>query len=199
MFFKKKGIMEDEQILCDCCEKNPVKLVCNDCFQGMWCSEECHQKDAADHEEYFCYHPEDMSDECVLEHVEYETHDPNEARAIMKEMIGEDILIGISPRRRQLRRRKRKVGRRKRRLRRQRLKEKRRVRKERREDRLTEKERRRLRREKKKLRAEERKRMPVEVLPAVRDDEEGLDTFEEGDLDLEAANIAAFFSNSRVF
>ena len=140
---------DDEVILCDYCDEAPVKLVCQECFQGMWCSEKCSLADADDHEEHFCYHPDDLSDECVLEEVEYEVNDPHEARALMKEMIGDDLVAASSVtrrRRRRLRRQRRKARRRRRKMRRKRLKQRR--------------ERRALRREQKRydraLRAEEK-------------------------------------------
>jgi len=133
--------MEDytEDNLCDYCEKNKVAVVCNECFQGMWCSEQCHKLDAVDHEEHDCYHPDDLSDECVLEEVDYETRDPTEARQIMKEMIGDDLMaIGDAASRRRRRRRRRRKKRRRLRRKRRKVNRKRR------------KEKRALRREKKK-------------------------------------------------
>lgn len=141
-----------EEILCDYCEAAKVKLVCQDCYQGMWCSEKCHLADAADHDEYFCYHPDDLSDECVLEEVEHATHDPQEAREMMKEMIGDDLIEAYSGtggttrrRRRALKYQRRQARKRRRQMRRERMK----LRKEKRKLAAERRERRRLNRARK--------------------------------------------------
>jgi hypothetical protein len=161
----------------------------------MWCSEKCYQLDAADHEDYDCYHPDVLEDDTVLEEVGYETHDPTEARQIMKEMIGEQFLIEANTRRRTraLRRQKKEARKRRKRLRQKRK----RVEKEKRE-------RRRLRRERKREKAEEKRlerartKRDAEITRYGRkdlqpdrsvDDEEPL----VPDAALEAAHIASFF------
>lgn len=127
---------------CDFCGQNPATLICGDCLQGAWCSEKCHIADAADHEDYDCFHPEDLSDECVLEDVEYQVTDPEEARQLLHEHIGEE-LIGIDGNTRRMRRRRRKLGRKRRGQRRKRT--------------ASQRERRRLRREGKRSAKEERR------------------------------------------
>ena len=191
-----------EDNLCDYCEEAKVAVVCSECFQGMWCSEKCHQLDAADHEEYDCYHPDDLSDECVLEEVNYETHDPTEARQIMKEMIGDDLMMigdaASRARRRQRRRLRRMARKKRRRLRRQRLKANRERRKEKRDLRREERERKRYYRE---LRRGEKEEEKLEKAKAARDAAKdasrtyayGVDDLPDVDTAPAAAHIASFF------
>ena len=186
--------MENELILCDHCDKKKPTLVCKECFQGMWCSEECRAADAADHHEYICYHPDDLSDECVLDEVDYETHDPTEARQIMKEMIGEDIMsidAEASRARRKAKRRRRRRARKERlRRRRQRLKAKRGARKEKRDLRRETAEDRRYARELRRgTREETRAEKAERELEEARQAAETYDT----DMVLEEAHIASFF------
>jgi len=188
--------MEDytEDNLCDYCEKNKVAVVCNECFQGMWCSEQCHKLDAVDHEEHDCYHPDDLSDECVLEEVDYETRDPTEARQIMKEMIGDDLMaIGgaASRRRRRQRRRLRRMARKKRRrLRRKRPKVNRKRRKEKRDLRREKTERKRYYRE---LRRGEKEEARLKKAEASKDAAKEATRTYAFDTAPAAAHIASFF------
>lgn len=186
--------MEPEIQLCDHCDKNKATLVCKECFQGMWCSEQCRAADAADHNEYICYHPDDLSDECVLDEVNYETHNPAQARQIMKEMIGEDIMSmsgDASRQRRKIKRKRRRAARKERlRRRKERLrakrsarKEKRDLRREKREDRMYKRELRRGAREE--TRADKAER----DLEKARETAENYDTLTA----LEEAHIASFF------
>lgn len=182
--------MDPEVNLCDHCEAKEATIVCKECFQGMWCSEQCRLADAIDHEEYDCYHPDDLENDTVLEEVEYQTNDPTEARQMLKEMIGAQFLIGRESRARtrRLRRQRRDARKRRRRLR----KKRKRVEKERRERRRLRRERRRETKEEDRLRrAKERRDEEI-----IRDGEAPIRDYsvEEDDVPiLEEAHIASFF------
>jgi len=136
----------------------------------MWCSQKCYQADAADHEEYECYHPDDLEDATVLEEVNYETRDPTEARNLMKQMIGDELLVGRQTRRRTraLSHQRQQANRRRKRLRQKR----RRVEKERRKRRRLRRARREEDAEARRLqRAQEKRDAELEPEPVVADDE----------------------------
>lgn len=109
-------------LLCDFCETKPATLVCQDCYQGAWCSRDCQMQDMDEHDEYDCFHPNEMEDEHVLEEVEHAVSDPQEARELLMAHIGEELLGTRADRRRRrrLRRRRSRMRRKRRRLRRSR-------------------------------------------------------------------------------
>lgn len=89
---------------CDFCG-DTAQFVCEECLQGAWCSEECHRKDFADHEEHHCFIADDLSDDEVLEEIEHAVSDPDLAREMLQEHIHEELIGSKTSRMRRKRRR----------------------------------------------------------------------------------------------
>lgn len=94
--------------LCDVCNET-AHFACSNCYESVYCSQKCQSTDWEDHSIYDCYHPDEMTDEHVLEEIGLFYPDiassitPNEARNMLIEAQGNSKR---STRRRQRRQRR---------------------------------------------------------------------------------------------